>query len=166
MYVLEDPIMIGSPSLENDIRARAAVLTDAILATNPHNEAFLQLREEMKQELADVALPPDYMTWFAVQRVAVRAGATCVWFNKQDTFVPHGALVVIAPTLAPPETQQAESTVASLKRAGFVIAPVSWDSALRNAGLAGLCISEPAREPGPIAESMPPSDTTRRSMKP
>lgn len=137
----------GDPSLENDIRARAAVLAEAILATNHHSDAYQQVRDEFRQQLAQVQLPPDEMTWFAVERVALRAGAKAVKLENHEDHVPGGALVVISSRLEAPENAQT-SVVRSLQRACFVIAPASWGPVLREARLPGLAVHEdeaPAR---------------------
>ena len=146
--------MLGHPSSENDIKARAAVLAEAILSTNPHSDAFLKVRDEFRQELAGVALPAERMTFFAMERVAARAGIHAVWLEGPLLFVPNGALVVISPNMPAPTPDS--GTVRMLERAAFVVAPASWKAALDGAKIAGLAIDE-----GSAAESAEP-----RKLKP
>lgn len=53
--------MLGNPSLESDIRVRAAVLAEAILAANPYSTAIQQACDELWAELEEVtpATGPD-----------------------------------------------------------------------------------------------------------
>ena len=134
--------MLGHPSTENDIKARTAVLAEAILSTNPHSDAFLKVRDEFRQELAGVALPADRMTFFAMERVALRAGIKAVWIESPEVFIPNGALVMISPTM--PVPTPGSGTVRMLERAAFVVAPASWKAALDGAKIAGLAIDEGA----------------------
>lgn len=83
--------MLGHPSSENDIRARAAVLAEAILSTNPYSDVFLRVRNEFKSELAQITLPAEQMTFFAMERVAARAGIQAVWLEGPLVSVPNGA---------------------------------------------------------------------------
>lgn len=132
--------MLSHPASENDIKARAAVLAEAILSTNPHSDAFLRVRDEFRQELSEIALPAEQMTFFAMERVATRAGTKAVWIESPEVFIPNGALVMISPTM--PAPAPGSSTVRMLERAAFVVAPASWKQALEGAKIAGLAIDE------------------------
>lgn len=145
----------GSSSLENDIRARAAVLASAMVATAPQSDSYRAMRDEFKADLDNVRLPPDEMTWFAVGRVAARAGVAAVRLTQNDTPIPAGALVLISPNLEAPENAQAD-VVRALRSAGFVIAPASWGPVLNGAGLNGLGV-----DPGDEAVAAPEARTRK-----
>lgn len=132
--------MLGHPSSENDIKRRAAVLAEAILSTNPHSDAFLRVRDEFRQELSEISLPAEQMTFFAMERVATRAGTKAVWVESPEVFIPNGALVMISPALPAPEANS--GLVRLLERAAFVVAPASWKAALEGAKIPGLAIDE------------------------
>lgn len=135
----------GDVSSENDIRARAAALAETLMMSSSHPEVYRKARDEFKDELSHVRLPADDMTWFALERVALRAGAKPIRVkvdsegNVNNAIqIPAGALVLINHDVPPPE--QSNSLVRALRSAGLTVAPPSWTQVLRSAGVSNTCI--------------------------
>lgn len=132
--------MLNSPSTENDIRARAAVIAEAILSTNPTSEAYIKMRNEFREQLAQVELPTDTMTWFAMERVAAKAGVKAIRWRGEDLHLPAGALLMIDPNT--PVPADPSFAIKMFQRASFIIAPATWKQALTGAKISGLVINE------------------------
>ena len=140
---------------ENDIRARTLALAEALVASNPNAERLLKLREKLRGEMAASVLPPDAMTWFAIERVAVGSGLPAVRLEQQGTPIPAGAIVLISPLMEPPATSDA-STVQALRAASFVVAPAAWGPVLRGARLNAFSIDTSETPPGPVPPARRP----------
>lgn len=132
--------MLAHPSSENDIRARAAALSDLMLTTRPDDPVLAQARQACFENLRGVTLGADRMTLFAMERVGVKLGTRAVWLDGADVAVPDQALVVISPQFEVPADPGA--VIDQLRRAAFVVAPLAWKIMLEGAGLRGLSIDE------------------------
>lgn len=145
--------MLAHPSSENDIRARAAALSDALLAQRPDSETLQAARQDCYQDLMGVTLAADRMTLFAMERVGAKLGQRAMWLDQADVVVPEQALVVISPNFEVPAAPQ--QVIEQLRRAAFVVAPQAWKVALEGAGLQGLSIDEGREEPSVVAGRKP-----------
>lgn len=120
-------------TLENDIRARAFSLA-SLLLTTAHSERYVALRDAFQKEASAARLPPDEMTWFALERVAVKLGQKPIRLkgDEADTSLPASAIVLIDPTFPAPDSP-AHPVVRALRYASLVVAPAEWAPILRQA---------------------------------
>lgn len=144
----------GDPLIENDIRARALALADALAASHPAAAAYQAVAQEFREQVAASTLPADQLTWFAIERVALKTGLPAVRMDRPDQPIPAGALVLVDPELAAPEPGAA--SLAALRAAAFVVAPASWGPALSRAHLQGLAVETPAPAPAPARRPAAP----------
>lgn len=140
----------GSPSLENDIRSRALAVAEVLAATG-NAERYDAVRKHFQEQVSAVRLPPDQMTWFAIQRVAVKLDQPAVFLMQEGTPIPAGALVLVSPAVPVP-TSLNDATLRALRAASFIAAPAAWGEVLRQARLPTFCVDE---EPGVEASSSP-----------
>ena len=140
----------GDPLIENDIRARALALADALAASHPAASAYQAVSEEFREAAVAASLPADQITWFALERVASKTGLPAVRLEGLSQDIPAGAMVLIDRHLPLPEDPA--QLVRALRAAAFVVAPSAWGPVLSQAHLPGLAIApevDPAPRRGP-----------------
>lgn len=125
----------GSAVLEHDIRARAFALAEALALTSPRADRYQAACEHFREEVASVETPPDELTWYALERLAVEVGQPAVRWTEEPgpKVLPVGALVWISPDAPVPEVSSDE--IRALRATSFVVAPASWASVLSQSGV-------------------------------
>lgn len=145
----------GSASLENDIRSRALAVAE-VLASSANTERYTSVRKHFQEQVSAASLPPDDLTWFAIERVAAKLEQPAIRLQQEGTPVPVGALVLISPKMPVPTTVN-DPTLRALRAASFVAAPAEWGDVLRQARLAAFCVDDTTQdEPAPSSTSRTP----------
>jgi hypothetical protein len=118
----------GMPEVEHDIQNRTRWLAEALAAKSGAPDGFCAARDAIIAQAASTPPPVDIMTWFAMERLAIKAGIKAVRMENYKQPIEAGCLVWVSPLL-----EVNPGDVAELGKASLVIAGDEWQQALEQA---------------------------------